>query len=63
LAVSIKSGLTSCVSSIFPSQILCSMCDTSLSGRIHFLQVPCSVLAEAVSAFLEYPWSLSSFQA
>ena len=40
LAVSIKSDLTSCVSSIFPSQISCSMCGTSLSGRIYFLQVP-----------------------
>ena len=40
LAVSIKSDLTSCVSSIFPSQISCSMCCTSLSGRIYFLQVP-----------------------
>ena len=40
LAVSIKSALTSCVSSIFPSLISCSMCGTSLYGRIYFLQPP-----------------------
>ena len=40
LAVSIKSDLTSGVSSICPSQILCLCVHPIISGRIYFLQVP-----------------------